>query len=203
MAQLVGSRCVICEREIDSILEGRFCRTCGSPVHKACLNQGNSATRPGHCAACGANLAKRAAPPGRRMPERGSATVSTAIHPAYKILVAVVCLQFIALGVLVGAILALVLLGRVDRSLAGYLAAVLGAILILVELVAFGLYRRHSWSWLAAIALFLLSLPSAALPAAIIGLVALLDPRVSSFFKGKGEGEPSPPQASEIGPRGR
>jgi hypothetical protein len=39
-AQLVGQNCVLCGEQIPSILDGRFCRGCGSPVHDRCAQGG-------------------------------------------------------------------------------------------------------------------------------------------------------------------
>jgi len=51
MEQLVGYACVVCGQRIDSIVEGRFCEVCGSPVHNGCVKP--DGTAPGACAGCG------------------------------------------------------------------------------------------------------------------------------------------------------
>src|SRR5262249_39998084 len=51
MEQLVGYACVVCGQRIDSIVEGRFCEVCGSPVHTGCVKPDGPA--PGACAGCG------------------------------------------------------------------------------------------------------------------------------------------------------
>jgi hypothetical protein len=56
MEQLVGCCCVLCEVPIASELEGRFCDSCGNPVHRACEAK-PEALGGGFCAECGANLA--------------------------------------------------------------------------------------------------------------------------------------------------
>ena len=55
MMQLVGLDCVLCSETISSVLDGKFCSTCGCPVHSRCTKP--SANRSGACAACGADAA--------------------------------------------------------------------------------------------------------------------------------------------------
>jgi hypothetical protein len=55
MQQLVNSLCVVCLKRIGSIVEGRFCERCGSPVHKNCVqSQANSNPESG-CSVCGSD----------------------------------------------------------------------------------------------------------------------------------------------------
>ncbi|VTR93634.1 unnamed protein product [Gemmata massiliana] len=37
MAQLVGTKCVICQEKITNELDSRYCRDCGKPRHTACV----------------------------------------------------------------------------------------------------------------------------------------------------------------------
>jgi len=56
MEQLVGSACVICQQSIGSVVEGRFCDACESPVHKDCMRL--DSTGDAHkCFLCGAQVA--------------------------------------------------------------------------------------------------------------------------------------------------
>jgi hypothetical protein len=53
MAQLVGQTCVLCAGRIASILDGRFCPACGSPVHDRCIPE-RLGEPPDTCPTCGA-----------------------------------------------------------------------------------------------------------------------------------------------------
>ena len=55
MQQLVNSTCVLCQQRIGSIVEGRFCARCGSPVHKRCIRPESAGAAENMCSACGAN----------------------------------------------------------------------------------------------------------------------------------------------------
>ena len=59
MMQLIGLDCVLCSERISSVLDGKFCSTCGCPVHSRCAKA--DASRSGVCAACGADEASIAA----------------------------------------------------------------------------------------------------------------------------------------------
>jgi hypothetical protein len=55
VGQVVGQKCVVCGRFIESIVEGTFCVGCGQPVHRQCLK---ADTNPGsnQCDQCGTVL---------------------------------------------------------------------------------------------------------------------------------------------------
>jgi hypothetical protein len=36
--QLVGQKCVFCDNAVESVVEGRFCKSCGVPYHIACCS---------------------------------------------------------------------------------------------------------------------------------------------------------------------
>jgi hypothetical protein len=55
MAQLVGSTCVFCRQRIGSILDGRFCDICKSPVHTTCCQPEADRSGEGRCTGCGAD----------------------------------------------------------------------------------------------------------------------------------------------------
>ncbi len=57
MRQLVGLSCVLCGREIGSIVEGRFCPACGCPVHKNCAGRAADDRTAEGCPTCGAKPA--------------------------------------------------------------------------------------------------------------------------------------------------
>ena len=60
LQQLVGLKCINCQRTVDSIVEGRFCVGCQSPVHKDCIVPPDEANASGRCRVCGANLSEAA-----------------------------------------------------------------------------------------------------------------------------------------------
>jgi hypothetical protein len=55
MIQLVGQNCVLCQKRIDSILEGEFCSVCSCPVHTACRKGGSMDSQ--FCPGCGVHAA--------------------------------------------------------------------------------------------------------------------------------------------------
>jgi hypothetical protein len=55
MRQLVGLSCVLCGERIGSIIDGRFCESCGCPIHNKCVRPTGDADRDSRCATCGAN----------------------------------------------------------------------------------------------------------------------------------------------------
>jgi hypothetical protein len=54
MRQLVGSSCAHCTKRIDSNTDGRFCDSCGCPVHTKCVRPVPPTDTTPRCAACGA-----------------------------------------------------------------------------------------------------------------------------------------------------
>jgi hypothetical protein len=54
MRQLVGLSCVRCGKPVKSIIEGRFCDTCGCPVHAQCVRSVSDLDHASGCADCGA-----------------------------------------------------------------------------------------------------------------------------------------------------
>jgi hypothetical protein len=55
MRQLVGCLCSLCNKTIESIVEGVFCDDCGNPVHKDCI--ASDAAGADKCQTCGADIA--------------------------------------------------------------------------------------------------------------------------------------------------
>jgi hypothetical protein len=53
--QLVGQNCVFCRKPIGSIVEGEFCRGCGSPAHHRCIPE-QIDEKDDRCRECGAKL---------------------------------------------------------------------------------------------------------------------------------------------------
>src|SRR5262245_44369460 len=72
MQQLVGRACVVCGQRIGSVVEGRFCPTCGNAVHNGCVEPGSAA--PDKCPDCGGDRTNPAAMRGQfeRSPEGGA-----------------------------------------------------------------------------------------------------------------------------------
>ena len=55
MEQVVGQKCIHCQKTIESIVEGWFCRACGQPVHRECTRPDLPIT-PDCCESCGAAI---------------------------------------------------------------------------------------------------------------------------------------------------
>lgn len=60
MRQLVGMICVHCRQRIPSVIDGRFCLSCGCPVHNDCVPSPVIAPE-GGCRVCGASAADASA----------------------------------------------------------------------------------------------------------------------------------------------
>lgn len=56
MRQLAGLACVFCEKPIGSMMDGRFCTSCGCPVHTHCTRPAENAERFPGCSVCGATV---------------------------------------------------------------------------------------------------------------------------------------------------
>jgi hypothetical protein len=54
MRQLVGSSCALCNKQIASNTDGRFCDSCGCPVHTRCVRPVPPTDTTPRCAGCGA-----------------------------------------------------------------------------------------------------------------------------------------------------
>ena len=105
-----------------------------------------------------------------------------------KIFLAIVSLHLgAALYVCAGALFAIWVYGsdvelpRTKMVLPVFLVLVL-AIAIGIELVAFGLYRRKFWAWVAGLCIFGLFLPTVFFVLGALGLWGLLDPRSRAAF---------------------
>lgn len=59
MPQLVGQKCVLCQHQINSILEGKFCNLCGNPHHHRCRKLSEEGPRRSICALCGGHVDHR------------------------------------------------------------------------------------------------------------------------------------------------
>ena len=70
MRQLVGLPCVICQRSVDSIMEGRFCEGCDNAVHNECFKPPAAGEAEGKCHVCGTDLRQAAAAREREQRER-------------------------------------------------------------------------------------------------------------------------------------
>ena len=51
--QLVGSKCVLCQERIGSVMEGEHCAQCRHPVHNKCVKPESERGGDGLCALCG------------------------------------------------------------------------------------------------------------------------------------------------------
>lgn len=73
LPQLIGMKCVACQKSIGSVLDGAFCEACGNPAHRKCLATraaGPADPPSGQCPACGGNAESGIAREVRR--ERGA-----------------------------------------------------------------------------------------------------------------------------------
>ncbi len=70
MRQLVGLTCTICQRSVDSVVEGRFCDGCNGAVHKECIKPPADQKADGMCPVCGADQRQVAAALQREQQER-------------------------------------------------------------------------------------------------------------------------------------
>jgi hypothetical protein len=50
--QLVGEKCILCGKSVDSVLEGAFCAGCGSAFHHDCTNPDAAWEKASHCSRC-------------------------------------------------------------------------------------------------------------------------------------------------------
>lgn len=55
MTQLVGHKCLLCQRRIFTVLDGMFCPKCHCAVHHACIKPDELPRSPIHCPSCGGN----------------------------------------------------------------------------------------------------------------------------------------------------
>jgi hypothetical protein len=98
MRQIVGCSCVLCGKDIASIADGVFCRSCGCPVHADCLG-----TRPpgAACETCGADAkaVARERERARQEPPPAASPAATP-HAAGSGLAVVFCSVLAGLGVL-------------------------------------------------------------------------------------------------------
>jgi hypothetical protein len=185
--QLVGLKCVLCNRGIASNSLGTFCEQCGNPVHHECLVSSTPPKATERCPKCGGDprdptavevreeRRKLAPSPTGPNGEPGRQPL-TPVQAAIRIRVAIGCFQVIAIILFIAA--AWAYFGISDRELALYLGAVFFGLGAAVEVVAFGVYKGQSWARGPAFSVLLLSVPSFALPAAVIGLVILSDKRI-------------------------
>lgn len=56
--QLVGSKCVLCQERIGSILEGEHCAQCGHPIHNKCVKHATESASEGLCPLCGSEVTR-------------------------------------------------------------------------------------------------------------------------------------------------
>ena len=62
MPQLVGTRRVLCGKRVDSILEGKFCGGCRSPVHHHCMKPGGQPAGGEGCPVCAGKFSRATVP---------------------------------------------------------------------------------------------------------------------------------------------
>ena len=77
LPQLIGLKCVTCQKSIGSVIEGTFCTTCGNPVHQKCVGAAQQAPAE-RCPQCGGDPNSGLAREVRR--ERGAAAQDLALQ---------------------------------------------------------------------------------------------------------------------------
>ena len=82
MPQLVGATCAICQQRIGSVLEGKFCSACDSPVHTKCSQPG--AGSDGKCSTCGVDTAAMQAARRREQERRQVRASIPGVYPISK-----------------------------------------------------------------------------------------------------------------------
>jgi hypothetical protein len=170
VSQLVGSRCTLCQGSIDSILEGAFCPTCGNPHHNQCRKSNPDVwTR---CTTCGSDISALVT---ARVASERATVAAKQRAPSTRVHTAIVCLELLALPLLVvGALVFFATSVRdPDRDVALYISSALFGVVALIQVVVYGLHKGHSWARVAAMTLLVLALPSIVLPFAVLGLVML------------------------------
>jgi hypothetical protein len=184
MTQLVGLRCVRCEREIWSDSEGCFCLACGTPSHHHCSDPDQTPASASRCAACRCNLdnpfAVRFREEQRRQQDYPAKRVANLIFAAAMVLHLIFVVN-LAFGIPVTYFLV-----KLDPGTGAYVGAVWLLFLAAIEVVAVALHRRSWWAWIAAIVVFVLSLPSIA---GLAGLLLLIRPGVRAEFIPRSQGE--------------
>ncbi len=194
MTQLVGLRCVRCQREIWSDSEGRFCLACGTPSHHHCSDPDQTPPDASRCPACRCNLDNPFAGGFReeqqRQQEYPAKRVANLVFAAALVLHLIVVVN-LAVGIPVTYSLV-----KLDPATGAYVGAAWLLFLAVIEVVAVALHRRSQWAWTAALVVFILSLPSLA---GLVGILLLIRPGVRAEFtpRSEGEGDKGGPVAGE------
>lgn len=84
MPQLVGSNCIVCQQRIQAINEGRFCQSCGNPIHNHCLKTAPKGISEGTCSICGGDLLNPVSVTFRREQERKAKAAQENKYPISK-----------------------------------------------------------------------------------------------------------------------
>jgi hypothetical protein len=137
MNQLVGLRCLRCEKEIWSDAEGCFCLTCGTPHHHRCAYPDRTPATASRCPACQCTLDNRFAVQFRDELRRRAE--APARQTAKQILVAVLLLQLIAIVNLALGVWLTLLAVKLDPAAGGCIGAVWLLLIILVEMASISL----------------------------------------------------------------
>jgi len=110
------------------------------------------------------------------------------------------CLEFIALLLAGFAVSIIWVVPARDRDVLWYLLSAMLILIGVIQVTAFGLYRGYSWARGAALGILGLSVPSLALPAAVLGLLVLLDAKTWNEYRAQ-RARPAAP-ADSGGPKG-
>ncbi len=108
-----------------------------------------------------------------------------------RIYTAIGCLEVIAVSFLVFAIWVFRSGRKSDWDLVIYLDKIFLGFVLFIQVVAFGLIKGQSWARWTGIALLVASLPSLALPAAVVGLIILGNGRLwAEYVARRGTAKP-------------
>jgi hypothetical protein len=178
MIQLVGLRCLRCEQEIWSFLEGRFCPACGTPNHHRCERPDTTPESASRCPVCQCNLDNPFVAQFRD--EQRRQAEAPARRVGLLVFAAVALLQLIAVVNLAVAVWITWAWYTFEPVIGVQLGVALLAPVVLIEVVALALQRRRKWAWTAAVVVFALALPGVA---GIVGLLILFRPGVRQLFE--------------------
>lgn len=156
-------------------MEAAFCPDCQSACHHKCRRPANGQPEKGRCPTCGGDISAKLAAQVER--DRAAATAEESL-PATRVFVALGCLELMAVFLLIAGawtFLNIMSLGDAYREIAMYVGVLFFALVVFMQVIAYGLCKGQAWARLASIALMLLSLVSIALPFAVLGLFMLAD----------------------------
>jgi hypothetical protein len=132
------------------------------------------------CESCGSGLAAQRAAQAARERAAAEAAERASVTNTFA---AIFCLEFIAVQLLGAAVWVFFAFGRQEvRDVAFAVGGTFLGIVAFIQAVAYGIHKGQSWARLAGMALLVLSVPSCALPVAVIGLIVLANGRAWAAY---------------------